>query len=111
MAKRVMAYSRQTRLAAEVLGQQVAQGRRARGWTAADLAERVGVHPVTVAKIERGAPSVALGTALEAAVLCGVPLFSRDDAALAAEAQHGRALLALLPSRVRAREEPVRDDF
>jgi transcriptional regulator with XRE-family HTH domain len=105
VAKRVMAYSRQTRLAAEVLGQQVAQGRRARGWTAAELAERVGVHPVTVAKIERGAPSVALGTALEAAVLC------RDDAALAAEAQHGRELLALLPSRVRAREEPVRDDF
>ena len=111
MTKRVMAYSRQTRLAAEVLGQQVAQGRRARGWTAAELAERVGVHPVTVAKIESGAPSVALGTAFEAAVLCGVPLFSRDDAALAAEAQHGRDLLALLPSRVRAREEPVRDDF
>ena len=30
---------------------------------------------MTITKIERGAPTVALGTALEAAVLCGVTLF------------------------------------
>ncbi len=111
MAKRSLPYSTPTLLAAELLGQQVAKGRRDRGWTVAELAERVGVHPVTITKIERGSPTVALGTALEAAVLCGVTLFGRDGSALAVEVRHGREMLALLPARVRPREEPVRDNF
>jgi transcriptional regulator with XRE-family HTH domain len=111
VAKHALPYSAPTVLAAELLGQQVAKGRRERGWTVAELAERVGVHPVTITKIERGAPTVALGTALEAAVLCGVTLFGRDEPSLVAEVRHGRETLALLPTRVRPREEPVRDDF
>lgn len=104
-------YSKQTRAAAELLGQQVARGRRDRDWTTAELAERVGVHPRTIASVERGATTVALGTALEAATLCGVPLFGLDETALVREAARGSELLALLPARVRPREEPVRDDF
>ena len=46
-----------------------------RRWTVAESAERVGVSPVTIRKVETGNPSVAPGTAPEAAVLVGVTLF------------------------------------
>ena len=101
--------SRTTTDAARLLGLQVQEGRRLRGWTQAELAERVGVSVVTLSKVERGDPSVALGTALESAVLVGVPLFTGDAAGLrSAERQLGERL-ALLPERVRAR--PIDDDF
>ena len=51
--------------------------RRERRWTLAELAERVGVSVVTIRKVERGDPTVALGTAFEAAVIAGVVLFQR----------------------------------
>lgn len=83
--------------------------RTQREWTVEDLARRVGVSPVTVRKVERGDPTVALGTAFEAAVLVGVELFTDDRARLAAEERRVEAFLTLLPSRVR--QAPVDDDF
>jgi transcriptional regulator with XRE-family HTH domain len=112
MAKSRVRYSRQTRAAAQLLGEQVARARRERGWTAVELAERVGVHQRTISAIEHGSPTVSLGTALEAATLCGVPLFGlNDEGPMVAEAELRRRLLSTLPARVRIREEPVRDDF
>lgn len=67
------------RLAAQRLGMAVRAGRRARRWTQAQLAERVGVSVVTIGKVERGDPSVALGTAYEAAALVGVDLLGPGD--------------------------------
>ena len=43
-------------------------------------------------------------------ILGGKPVL-RDEPSLVAEVRHGRETLALLPTRVRPREEPVRDDF
>lgn len=102
----------QTRRALETLGLLVSQGRRQRGWTAADLAERVGVTPKTLAKVEHGDPSVSLGVALEAAALVGVELIApADDLASVRERERDR--LALLPQRVRkpASRIEVDDDF
>ena len=64
--------------AARLLGRRVSLARRERRWTLAELAERVGVSVVTIRKVERGDPTVALGTAFEAAVIAGVVLFHRD---------------------------------
>ena len=64
--------------AARLLGSRVALARRERRWTIAELAERVGASVVTIRKVERGDPTVALGTALETAVLVGVTLFHED---------------------------------
>ena len=64
-----------------------------------------------VSRIEKGAPGTAIGTVLEAAVLCAVPLFgvgSRDLHAVATCAQHR---LALLPQRVRIQPVEIDDDF
>jgi DNA-binding XRE family transcriptional regulator len=75
-----------------------------------ELAERVGVSPVTMRKIERGDPGVGLGIAFEAATLVGVPLFHPERLRRALEAERVENRLALLPRTVRAPRR-VDDDF
>ena len=101
--------SRATTHAAHLLGLQVQEGRRRRRWTQSELAERMGVSKATLAKVERGDPSVALGTAFEAAILVGVPLFAGDADSKRSEERRLEDRLALLPERVR--RVPVDDDF
>ena len=95
--------------ALRMLGSRVRLARRERGWKATDLAERVGVSPTTIRKVEHGDPTVALGTAFEAATLVGVPLFHTERSRRALEAEYVAARLAVLPAAVR--REPVDDDF
>lgn len=111
MAKRLRAFAPQTLDVVQVLAAQIAQARRARGWTAAELAERVGVSVRTISNLEHGSPTVAIGIAFEAATLLGINLFGADGPELARLARQGRDTLALLPSRVRPSRRPVRDDF
>lgn len=95
--------------AAKLLGARVRLARKRRGLTVAQLAERVGVSRVTVQKIERGDPTVALGTAFEAATLLGVTLFHEDPARRRIESTRVDDMLALLPDTVRL--APRDDDF
>ena len=95
--------------AARLLGSRVALARRERRWTLAELAERVGTSVVTIRKVERGDPTVGLGTALEAAALVGVTLFHEDPARRSLEAEVVQARLAMLPASVR--RVVVDDDF
>jgi len=95
--------------AVQLLGERVRLARRERRWTIVELAERVGVSPVTLRKVEKGDPTVALGTAFEAAVLVGITLFHTDPARRALEADHVAARLAVLPATVRP--APTDDDF
>jgi transcriptional regulator with XRE-family HTH domain len=98
--------------AVEVLGAQIAQARRQRRWTAEELAQRLGVSVRTVFNVEHGSPTVAMGIAFEAATLLGVGLFGADGPELSRLARQGQERLALLPTRVRARQQDaVRDDF
>jgi len=77
-----------------------------------ELADRLGCSPGTVGRVEAGSPGTAVGTVLEAAVLCGVPLFGAEHEALAGLARHASDRLALLPARVRsARREEIPHDF
>lgn len=100
-----------TRDALAVLGAQIAAARRELGWTAAELAERLGISPPLVSRIESGNPSVQVGTMFDAAVLCGVPLFAADPADLSRLADAERNRLALLPRRVRHQRVDLSDDF
>lgn len=95
--------------AARLLGRKVSLARRERCWTIAELAERVGVSVVTIRKVEQGDPTVALGTALEAAVIVGVVLFHENPYRRALEDELVHAKLALLPLSVRHGD--VDDDF
>lgn len=98
-----------TREAAELLGRRVQLARLERRWTIVELAERVGVSPVTIRKVETGDATVALGTAFEAAVLVGVTLFHDDSGRRAMERTHVDAQLAVLPAI--ARHRPADDNF
>lgn len=102
----------QTRDALAILGLLVAEGRRRRGWTEVELADRVGVSPKTLRKVEAGDGTVALGTAFEAAALVGVALVA-DPSDLPTVRARLADRLAVLPQRVRAsdRSGEVDDDF
>jgi transcriptional regulator with XRE-family HTH domain len=108
--KRIRTYSPMTLEAVRMLGGQVRQARLERRWTLQQLAERAGVTHVTMRKVEEGDPSVALGTAFEAAALVGVPLFAADAARRTLEAGRIEDRLTVLPKRARLPSEPD-DDF
>jgi transcriptional regulator with XRE-family HTH domain len=107
---RARAYSSTVRHAAELLGAQVRQARIEQRWTVRELAERAGISAPTLLKVERGDPSVALGTAFDLAVLTGVPLFFDERARLGPEAARAQERAVLLGRRVRpSRAEPDYD--
>lgn len=101
MARTSVAVSRAAKDALGVLGNQIKLGRHARGWTAADLANRLGVDPRTVRALEAGVPTVSIGVVFNAAFLVGVDLFGLSGPELARARQMGRETLALLPAKVR----------
>ncbi|MFP4235867.1 MAG: helix-turn-helix domain-containing protein [Nitriliruptoraceae bacterium] len=107
----VRALSPMTRDAIAVVGQLVASERRRQRRTAADLAARAGISRDTLYRVERGDPTVAIGTALELLVLLGVPLFDTDADGLARQVASGRQVLALLPDRVQPGTREPDDDF
>ena len=108
---RARTHSPQALDAARVLGLRIAEGRRARRWTQAELSERGGVSTVTVRNAERGEPTVAVGVMFELATLVGVELFGVSPGELPALAARERDRLALLPAHVRRRQVRFDDDF
>jgi transcriptional regulator with XRE-family HTH domain len=109
--RRTHPYSPQTIDAVRVLGLEIANARRARRWTEAALAERAGISAVTLRNVERGVPTVGIGTVFELATILGIELFGADRQDLRRLVERGRDRLALLPSRVREPTGPVSDDF
>jgi len=107
---RARTYSPQTRDAARLLGLEIARARRARRWSAAELAERAGVSHVTVRSAEKGALSVSIGTVFEIATVLGVDLFGTPEEVQGLLAR-GRDRLALLPASVRQTQTDLDDDF
>jgi transcriptional regulator with XRE-family HTH domain len=99
-ARSVTVYSAPTRDVCAALGSEIARVRRERRWSQTELAERVGVALGTIRAVEKGAPSVTLGVAVEAATVLGIDLLGGPAAA--ARAADNRRTLALLPQRVRS---------
>lgn len=93
--------NRQLERDARTLGRHVVTWRKLLGYTAAQVAQRAGISPPTLTKIEHGDPSVGLGALLRVARVLGL-----TDALLAAldpyESDLGRASAdRVLPQRVR----------
>jgi transcriptional regulator with XRE-family HTH domain len=78
--------------------------RRDRRWTQQHIAERVGISVGTLAAIEKGSPTVAIGTSFEVAALLGIQLVGGTEP-MTRHLIESR--LALLPTRV---SEPRDDD-
>ena len=108
---RQRSYSETVRDVRRLLGAQIREGRIQRGWTVRQLAERAGISKDTVLNAEHGDPRVALGTALDLAVLVGVPLFTDDRRQLAVESERARERMMLLARRVRPKEDAPDYDF
>ncbi|MFV1989659.1 MAG: helix-turn-helix domain-containing protein [Acidimicrobiales bacterium] len=109
--KRTRTYSPNALEAAQILGTEVARGRRERRWSIRELSDRAGISPGTLSKVERGDPTVALGTAFDVATLVGVRLFDVDSSHLSELAARSRDRLAVLPRRVREPIGEVKDAF
>jgi transcriptional regulator with XRE-family HTH domain len=109
--RRSHTYSPQTLDAARVLGLRIAEGRRRRRWTQAELCERAGVSKVTLRNAERGEPTVAVGVMFELATLVGVELYGLPPGGLRDLAAREGDRLALLPAHVYPRQVSTDDDF
>ena len=102
-------FSPATREALALFALRVRAARRERRLRAAEVAERVGVSLTTLRKVERGDPTVALGTAFEVAAIVGVALFDEDPQRRRLEAELLGSRLAVLPEAVR--HPPADNDF
>lgn len=109
--RRSHTYSPQTLDAARVLGLRIAEGRRRRRWTQAELCERAGVSKATLRNAERGEPTVAVGVMFELATLVGVELYGLPPRDLRDLAVRESDRLALLPAHVYPRQVSVDDNF
>lgn len=109
--RRAHTYSPQTLDAARVLGMRIAEGRRRRRWTQAELCERAGISKATLRSAERGEPTVAVGVMFELATLVGVHLFGIPPGDLPGLAIRERDRLALLPAHVYPRHVGSDDEF
>jgi len=89
----------------KVFGDTIRAARLQRNMTISELAERLGVSHVTVRKVERGDPTVAIGTMFEAAHILRVPLY--DD--LDHVRDTTRSTLTLLRKRARTPARPSND--
>lgn len=58
-----------------LFGKMLALGRKERKWRQQDVAERIGVSRQTIAHIEQGNPTVAIGYYFSVAWLLDVPIF------------------------------------
>jgi transcriptional regulator with XRE-family HTH domain len=105
--KRPLLVSRPAQGAITVLGQRIAMARRERRWTATELARRAHISLDTLRKIERGEPTVMIGSFFEVATLLGVELWEADTDAVERYQDRFRDRLSLLPARVRATLDEV----
>jgi len=109
--KRQRTYSRYAKEAANLLGGQIKLGRKQKRWTENELAERAGISRATLQKIEKGDMSCAIGLVFEVAALVNIPLFELGTCPLSKQVEHIRDKVALMPQRIRARQNAVDDDF
>lgn len=104
-------YSRYSRDAVALLGQQIRRARIEKKLTAEELATRAGVSRGLIQRIERGDPGCGIGPVFEAAAIVGVRLFDSSPAALSQMAEDVKQALTLLPRAVRPARIETDDDF
>lgn len=111
MSKHPHTHSRLAGEALVLLGKRIQLARKRRRMSETDLAVRIGVARSTLQRIERGDPSVAIGSVFEASVIAGVDLFVPEVTSLDPQIRRTDEQLALMPGAIRARKRQVSDDF
>lgn len=103
--------SNHTRRTLNTLAAMIAAARKERRMSQEELARRLGVSRLTVRSIEKGSPTVAIGTVFEAAVIVGIPLLAEDQRELDQLATSVAAIAQVLPKTGRGKNRSVDDDF
>jgi DNA-binding XRE family transcriptional regulator len=85
--------------------------RTERGLSQSNLAQRLNISRYSIMALEKGSPTVAVGIVFEAAVIVGIPLFAEDTRTVQQLKQSMTHFNALLPQRVRHKNEPIDDNF
>ncbi len=85
--------------------------RKERGISQENLAERLNVSRYTVIAVEKGDPKVALGVVFEAAYIVGVKVLAEDQESMQKMSKTLNQFDAILPSRIRKKNEDVDDNF
>jgi len=97
------------------LGMLISSGRKERRFTQTELANRVGVGRMTIVRMEKGAPEVAIGNYLTTAWILGLQVLSWSDfGGLRAESSVAAYLEKIgkhLPERIRKRKDDIDNDF
>ena len=97
------------------LGMLIASGRKEKRFTQTELANRVGVGRMTIVRMEKGAPEVAMGNYLTAAWILGLQVLSWSDfGGLRADSSVAAYLEKIgkhLPERIRKRKDVIDNDF
>jgi len=103
------------RHALKELGMLIEAGRKEKQFTQSELAKRVGVGRMTVVRMERGAPEVAIGYYLTAAWILSLPVLSWSDfagmRANSSVASYLEKIREHLPERVRTKKDEIDNDF
>jgi transcriptional regulator with XRE-family HTH domain len=95
-----------------VLASMIRAARMQRGMTSTELATRTGVSRGVIQRLEAAEPGTAIGTAFEAAVVLGIPLFDTAPERLATLLDQHRKMAALLPQRAfQASQRKPENDF
>ena len=105
------AYSRYAREAVSLLGSMIRMSRIERKMTIAGLAERAGISPGLVHRIEMGDMGCSIGAAFEVAAIVGVRLFDAESDTLRPHLARAQDRLALLPKAARQPTMVLHDNF
>ncbi len=98
-------------MALKTFGEMIKLARRERKLSQNNLAQRLNVSRYSIIAIEKGDPTVAIGMVFEAAVIVGIPLLAADLQELQKLSHTITSFNALLPKRVRLKNEPTDDNF
>ena len=97
------------------MGGLISTARKEKSWSQHELAERIGVGRMTVVRMEKGVPEVAIGVYLTAAWVLGLPVLTWSSLAEGrSDTSVGDLLMKLkrsLPQRVRSKGERLDNDF
>ncbi|WP_457551315.1 helix-turn-helix transcriptional regulator [Desulfobacula sp.] len=97
------------------IGGLIVCARKEKQWTQEELAQRIGINRMTVGRIEKGAPEVAIGWYLTSAWLLGLPILTwqamgegRSDTVVS---DLLTKLKKVLPNRMRRSRKTIDNDF
>lgn len=108
--KKNKAYMAYTTEALSLLGLLIKSARKDRKMTEFDFADRVGISRFTLQKIEKGNPTVEIGTFFDAAAIAGIKLFEIENN-FSIPLGHAKEKVALLPKRIRKPNLGNKDEF